>query len=150
MFGDEVVRQAITLALDKDAISESIYGGLYEKADTFFPKTLPYCDVEQTVYSYDIDRANQLLDEAGYIDTDGDGIREKDGEKLSSPFQYQAGSASDDNLVVYICDQLGKIGIELIPQSAQMMDWYAMITTGRSALLPVPRIVCLWCMDLPS
>lgn len=66
MFGDEVVRQAITLALDKDAISESIYGGLYEKADTFFPKTLPYCDVEQTVYSYDIDRANQLLDEAGY------------------------------------------------------------------------------------
>lgn len=31
MFGDEVVRQAITLALDKDAISESIYGGLYEK-----------------------------------------------------------------------------------------------------------------------
>lgn len=122
MFGDEVVRQAITLALDKDAISESIYGGLYEKADTFFPKTLPYCDVEQTVYSYDIDRANQLLDEAGYIDTDGDGIREKDGEKLSSPFQYQAGSASDDNLVVYICDQLGKIGIELTPQSAQMID----------------------------
>ena len=121
MFGDEVVRQAITLALDKDAISESIYGGLYEKADTFFPKTLPYCDVEQTVYSYDIDRANQLLDEAGYIDTDGDGIREKDGEKLSSPFQYQAGSASDDNLVVYICDQLGKIGIELTPQSAQMI-----------------------------
>lgn len=134
MFGDEVVRQAITLALDKDAISESIYGGLYEKADTFFPKTLPYCDVEQTVYSYDIDRANQLLDEAGYIDTDGDGIREKDGEKLSSPFQYQAGSASDDNLVVYICDQLGKIGIELIPQSAQMMDWYAMITTGEYGL----------------
>ena len=133
-FRDEVVRQAITLALDKDAISESIYGGLYEKADTFFPKTLPYCDVEQTVYSYDIDRANQLLDEAGYIDTDGDGIREKDGEKLSSPFQYQAGSASDDNLVVYICDQLGKIGIELTPQSAQMMDWYAMITTGEYGL----------------
>lgn len=89
---------------------------------------------ELQLYSYDIDRANQLLDEAGYIDTDGDGIREKDGEKLSSPFQYQAGSASDDNLVVYICDQLGKIGIELTPQSAQMMDWYAMITTGEYGL----------------
>lgn len=34
----------------------------------------------------------------------------------------------------YICDQLGKIGIELTPQSAQMMDWYAMITTGEYGL----------------
>ncbi len=63
----------------------------------------------------------------------------KDGEKLSSPFQYQAGSASDDNLVVYICDQLGKIGIELTPQSAQMMDWYAMITTGEYGLTLAPK-----------
>ena len=76
MFGDEVVRQAITLALDKDAISESIYGGLYEKADTFFPKTLPYCDVEQTVYSYDIDRANQLL----VVDGSNDAFRKSGGD----------------------------------------------------------------------
>ena len=38
MFGDEVVRQAITLALDKDAISESIYGGLYEKSRYILPE----------------------------------------------------------------------------------------------------------------
>ena len=38
--------------------------------------------------------------------------------------------ASDDNMVVYICDQASKIGIELTPQSAQMMDWYAMIQSG--------------------
>ena len=33
-------------------------------------------------------------------------------------------------MVVYICDQASKIGIELTPQSAQMMDWYAMIQSG--------------------
>lgn len=89
-----------------------------------------YCDVEQTVYGFDLDHANQILDEAGYVDTDGDGIREKDGVKLSAAFLYQTGTASDDNMVVYICDQASKIGIELTPQSAQMMDWYAMIQSG--------------------
>ena len=106
------------------------YKAAVEIVDTFFSRDLPYCDVEQTVYGFDLDHANQILDEAGYVDTDGDGIREKDGVKLSAAFLYQTGTASDDNMVVYICDQASKIGIELIPQSAQMMDWYAMIQSG--------------------
>lgn len=134
IFGDQTVREAISSAVDKDAIVESIYGGLYDKADTFFSRSLPYCDVEQTVYNFDLDHANQILDEAGYTDTDGDGIREKDGVKLSASFMFQTGSASDDNLVVYICDQASKIGIELTPQSAQMMDWYAMVQSGEYGL----------------
>lgn len=134
IFGDQTVREAISSAVDKDAIVESIYGGQYDKADTFFSRSLPYCDVEQTVYNFDLDHANQILDEAGYTDTDGDGIREKDGVKLSASFMYQTGSASDDNLVVYICDQASKIGIELTPQSAQMMDWYAMVQSGEYGL----------------
>lgn len=134
IFGDQTVREAISSAVDKDAIVESIYGGLYDKADTFFSRSLPYCDVEQTVYNFDLDHANQILDEAGYTDTDGDGIREKDGVKLSASFMYQTGSASDDNLVVYICDQASKIGVELTPQSAQMMDWYAMVQSGEYGL----------------
>lgn len=134
IFGDQTVREAISSAVDKDAIVESIYGGLYDKADTFFSRNLPYCDVEQTIYNFDLDHANQILDEAGYTDTDGDGIREKDGVKLSASFMYQTGSASDDNLVVYICDQASKIGIELTPQSAQMMDWYAMVQSGEYGL----------------
>ena len=134
IFDDQTVREAISSAVDKDAIVESIYGGLYDKADTFFSRNLPYCDVEQTIYNFDLDHANQILDEAGYTDTDGDGIREKDGVKLSASFMYQTGSASDDNLVVYICDQASKIGIELTPQSAQMMDWYAMVQSGEYGL----------------
>ena len=130
IFGDQVVREAISSAIDKDAVVENIYGGLFDKADTFFSRDLPYCDVEQTVYGFDLDHANQILDEAGYVDTDGDGIREKNGVKLSAAFLYQTGTASDDNMVVYICDQASKIGIELTPQSAQMMDWYAMIQSG--------------------
>jgi len=130
-FSDQAVREAITMAIDKDTIATKIFGGLYEKADTFFSESVPYCDIEQKVYEYDIEAAKQLLDEAGYIDTDGDGIREKDGVKLSAVFAYQTGSASDDDTVVYICDQLKQIGIELTPNSAAMMDWYAMVMGGQ-------------------
>lgn len=101
IFGDQVIREAISAAIDKDAVVESIYGGLHGKADTFFSSDLPYCDVEQATTTFDIDAANKLLDEAGYTDSDGDGIREKDGTKISADFLYQTGSASDDNLAVY-------------------------------------------------
>ena len=133
-FNDAAVRQAVAYAIDKETISDSVFSGLETASEQLLDTSLPYCDVEATTYSYNADKAKELLESAGWVDSDGDGIREKDGEKLSSPFQYQAGSASDDNLVVYICDQLGKIGIELTPQSAQMMDWYAMITTGEYGL----------------
>lgn len=134
IFGDQVIREAISAAIDKDAVVESIYGGLHGKADTFFSSDLPYCDVEQATTTFDIDAANKLLDEAGYTDSDGDGIREKDGTKISADFLYQTGSASDDNLAVYICDQAKKIGIELTPNSAVMMDWYAMVQGGQYGL----------------
>lgn len=130
----QVIREAISDAIDKDAVVESIYGGLHGKADTFFSSDLPYCDVEQATTTFDIDAANKLLDEAGYTDSDGDGIREKDGTKISADFLYQTGSASDDNLAVYICDQAKKIGIELTPNSAVMMDWYAMVQGGQYGL----------------
>lgn len=131
VFGDLTVREAIAAAIDKDTIVTNIFGGLYEKADTFFAESIPYCDVEQKVYKYSLETANQLLDDAGYVDTNGDGIREKNGVKLQASFLYQTGSASDDDTVVYICDQLKKIGIELTPKSAAMMDWYAMVSGGQ-------------------
>ena len=134
IFSDQTIREAMTSTIDKEAVVNSVFGGMFEKADTFFSRDLPYCDVVQNIYEYNLDKANQLLDDAGYVDTDGDGIREKDGIKMVADFLYQTGSASDDDLVVYICDQMKKIGIELTPKSAPMMDWYAMITGGQYGL----------------
>ena len=124
------IRKAIQMAIDKESIAQNIYSGLRTEADSVMPADMPYCEVDVTTPSYDMDAAIELMDKSGWTDTDGDGIREKDGVKLSAAFLYQTGTASDDNMVVYICDQASKIGIELTPQSAQMMDWYAMIQSG--------------------
>ena len=128
--GSAISQILFASAIDKDAVADNIYGGLHDRADNFFSTDLPYCNLELSQVTFDIDAANQMLDDAGYVDTDGDGIREKDGANISAAFLYQTGSDSDDNLVVYICDQAQKIGIELTPQSEAMMDWYAMVQSG--------------------
>ncbi|KPU44453.1 nickel-binding periplasmic protein precursor [Oxobacter pfennigii] len=130
IFGDQAVREAVTTAIDRESAVNQIFGGLYEKADTFFAKSLPYCGAEQKVYRFDLDKAAALLDSAGYTDRDGDGIREINGIRMSADFAYQTDSVANDDMVVYICDQLRKIGIELTPKPAPMMDWFAMVTGG--------------------
>ena len=47
IFSDQVVREAISSAIDKDAVVENIYGGLLDKADTFFSRDLPYDGVQE-------------------------------------------------------------------------------------------------------
>jgi len=80
---DVNVRMALALATDRSQITEDLLEGLTEPPATFWDTTPPYADPSLEPYPYDPEEANRLLDEAGWTDTDGDGIRDKDGEKLS-------------------------------------------------------------------
>ncbi|HEX9864868.1 MAG TPA: ABC transporter substrate-binding protein [Acidimicrobiia bacterium] len=76
---DLEVRRAINFAIDKEAVIEDLWFGLASSLETMSPsadpKWLP--DIpDENRFTYDPDRANQILDDAGYLDTDGDGIRE--------------------------------------------------------------------------
>ncbi|HEY4606389.1 MAG TPA: ABC transporter substrate-binding protein, partial [Acidimicrobiia bacterium] len=76
---DLEVRRAISYAIDKAAVIEDLWFDLASSLETMSPsadpKWLP--DIpEEGRFSYDPDRARQILDDAGYLDTDGDGIRE--------------------------------------------------------------------------
>ena len=74
-FDDIRVRQAVAYTIDQAALESSVFNGLESAAETLFPKTAPYCDVDTTTYATDLDKAQKLLEEAGWLDTDGDGIR---------------------------------------------------------------------------
>lgn len=79
---DEAVREAIGLGIDRQGFIDALLNGRGEVAVGPFPASLPYGDDTVTGDAYDPDQARQVLEDAGWVDSDGDGIREKDGQKL--------------------------------------------------------------------
>ena len=98
---DVKLRQAMGYALDIDAGGESLYNGLnYGTNSIILPFFKDVYNAEQEGFTYNPEKAKQLLDEAGYKDVDGDGIREnKDGSKLQINFAARTRDAANESLV---------------------------------------------------
>ncbi|MCI8672584.1 MAG: ABC transporter substrate-binding protein [Lachnospiraceae bacterium] len=78
------VRKAITMAVDRETLANVVNKGNTEAATAIFPVSFAYGDVEGV--PYDPEGAKKLLADAGYTDSDGDGILEKDGQPLTIKF----------------------------------------------------------------
>lgn len=84
VFADEKVRQAFARGIDVDAAVEEIYFGQFPRAWSVLGSTTPGYDASlEDSWPFDQDAANALLDDAGWTERDADGIRMKDGERLS-------------------------------------------------------------------
>ncbi len=79
---DVRVRKAIALAINRDGINTDLHFGLTKTPASFWDALPYYNNPPLTPYPFDPAQAKTLLDEAGWIDTNGDGVREKDGVKL--------------------------------------------------------------------
>jgi peptide/nickel transport system substrate-binding protein len=82
------VRRALSLAIDRNAIASQLYGQAGQPTCNVLPAPAAYVSTNNDAcLVQDIPAANALLDEAGIVDTDGDGIREKDGVPLVILYQ---------------------------------------------------------------
>lgn len=129
-FDDVNVRRAVANAIDVDALETGVFNGLETATDRLFARDVPYCDVDVSTYSPNIQEAEKLLEEAGWIDSDGDGIREKDGVKLAVELNYMTSLSSIDNAALVIASQLSQIGIQVNPVAGDMMTYYAAMATS--------------------
>lgn len=112
VLADKEVRQALQHATNKQAISDGIFYGLEQPADTLFAKTVPYCDIDLEPYAYDVELARSMLDEAGWV-VGADKIREKDGQKLNIDLLYNSDSVTEKAIAEYLQSEYQKIGISL-------------------------------------
>jgi peptide/nickel transport system substrate-binding protein len=112
-FDDILVRQATVLAVDQESILNSVYKGVGSVANNFLISTLPAADVDPSLnVSYDPVRANELLDQAGWVMGD-DGIRTKDGAPLSVTL-YTQNTTDFKRLSQVVQAQLKEIGMDAV------------------------------------
>ncbi len=119
-FKDRRVRQAIAYAIDKSEIIDVVLFGLGSPATgPYVPNTWPYNpDVKK--YPYNPEKARQLLKEAGWEDTDGDGILDKDGRPFRFTILTNMGNTLRMNTATIIQWKLAKIGIRV---DIKVLEW---------------------------
>ena len=109
---DIKVRQAIIAGIDREAIVSTLFTENYPLATGILAETaLGYTDTSE-FYEYDPAKAEQLLDEAGWK-PGANGIREKDGERLSITFNEALPQPRSKEVVTLIQEQLAELGIEV-------------------------------------
>lgn len=79
---DDAVRKAIAMSIDKEGFVDTLLEGKGYPATGAFPDSFAFGGDSVTAETYDPDGAKRLLEEAGWVDSDGDGIREKNDQKL--------------------------------------------------------------------
>ncbi len=108
---DEKVRRALSMAIDRVLLTEVGYGKAGEPTCNLVPAPAIYASDNTVCLTQDIAGANALLDEAGWVDSDGDGIRDKDGVKISILYQTSTNAVRQD-FQALIKDWWSQIGVE--------------------------------------
>ena len=113
-FDDIRIRKALNYAIDKDTMVDNLLPDYAMKAEYMFsPGFGKYVNKAARNYEYDPDLAKQLLTDAGWVDSNGDGTLDKDGKSLSLTLIYPTDSADFPAVAEYLQYELGKMGIEL-------------------------------------
>jgi len=106
---DVRVRQALAYGTDRFSIAQDLLLGKTVPAATFWDGS-PWAAPDLKPYPYDPQKASELLDEAGWIDSNGDGTRDKDGVELVLRYVTTTREVRRDTQAV-VQQQLGQIGV---------------------------------------
>jgi len=144
---DPRVRRALTQGTDRQEIVDAVWRGFARVANTSVPPFhWAYSSDFADALPYDPDRARELLEEAGWIDRDGDGVRENaDGVPLEIVLKYNQGNQSRQDVAEIMQAQLREVGVRIVPQT---VEW----TTMLSQLIdtenrPIEGVVLAWVVD---
>lgn len=112
---DPRFRQAIAHAIDKETLVERVLSGIGRPGTTLSPSASPAWIPElppEEQYEFDLDKAKQILEDAGYKDSNGNGIREHDGTDIVLRYAIRTESEYSKPYAQFITGWLKEIGID--------------------------------------
>jgi peptide/nickel transport system substrate-binding protein len=130
--GDVELRQAMWHAVDNAAVGEKFYNGLRWNATTLIPPSHPeFHDENNKGREYDPEVAKQLLEEAGYVDTDDDGFREDpEGNPLEINFVSMTGGDTAEPLAQYYVQSWEAVGLNVNLEMVEFNSFYDRVGNG--------------------
>ena len=120
LFQDRRVRVALSHLINRDKILKEVLHGLARKVSGPFFIDSPYYDKSIQPYDFSLEKARALLAEAGWKDSDGDGILDRDGRKFSFTMMQVANSSTQQKILPIIKEDMARAGIEM---NLQIIEW---------------------------
>ena len=147
MFQDERVRKALIYAINKEEIVNDVLLGVGGVPKGMLMDDMPWTNLDVETYDYDVDKAKELLKEAGYTDSDNDGYLDKNGEKMTLKLLTFTKRPGCQLIVQATQGYYAELGIDT---SVEVLDWSAMteqvkngefdmaLNSAASAYIPTP------------
>jgi peptide/nickel transport system substrate-binding protein len=124
------VRQAMALAIDRQDLVDTVYLGAATVGNLgWIHPASPYYNANITS-EYDPEQAQQILEDAGIVDSDGDGIRELDGTPISFDFLVNGDDALRMRLAELISQMLMEVGIQANVAAVEQATWEEAVWPG--------------------
>jgi peptide/nickel transport system substrate-binding protein len=124
LFADKSIRKAIAYAIDRKDIISKVYLNNAETVDVPIPSNSWLYDSTYRIYDYDPDRARKILTDAGWADSDGDGVLDKttDGRKTDLSFTILTNNDNDfrRDTVSLIAEHLALVGFKV---QTELVGW---------------------------
>ena len=160
---DVNVRKAMVMAIDREGINRDLLLGLTKPPASYWDALPFYNNPPVENYPYDPEAAKKLLDEAGWVDSNNDGVREKDGVDLVIRYGTTIREIRQDAQAV-IQQQLGAVGIKVILSSYDKDIFFSTYAEGGPVYtgqlefqewsdapdFPDPNIYYWLCSEIPS
>ncbi|WP_261164209.1 ABC transporter substrate-binding protein [Microbacterium sp. Marseille-Q6965] len=139
-FDDPLVREAFVRAADPNPGIESLFHGTAERSYSVLSSVEPMGVSDEELFATDPDGAAELLDEAGWDDADGDGVREKDGVPLTVrfPVSTNQSTAAEQSLFEQIQANTAAVGFDVQLEPVDLSSWYAALAAHEYEAVSAP------------
>lgn len=139
-FDDALVREAFIRSVDIEGGIEALYFDTAPRSHSLLSSVEPLGYSDESLFTQDVEKANELLDEAGWTERDDDDVRMKDGERLEivMPVSTNQSVPAEQSLFEQFQSQASEVGFDMQINLLDLSSWYSELSEHNYDLVSAP------------